>query len=115
MELQDFQGKLHSDPVSYTTSNEVNTKTRLLSSFAKRNKQIIIATLGPKGTSSDIYCSCFTKHILEAKAQCGSFVSYEVAERSIKGGVFDPILMAKTDNKNINFLSLSCFSVQQPS
>jgi hypothetical protein len=111
MELQDFQGKLYSDP----TSNEVNRKTRLLSSFAKRNKQITIATLGRGGTSSDICCSCFTKHILKTRVQCELVVCYEVAARSIKRGIFDPILMAKTDNKNIKFLSPSSVSVQQPS
>jgi bacilysin biosynthesis protein BacA len=107
MELNDLQNEPFSNPISDTTSNELIKTIRLLSSFAKRNKQITIATLGPEGTSSDLCCSYFTKYILKTSVQCKLFESYEDAARTVMSGTSDLLLVANAYNK-INEFYISC-------
>jgi bacilysin biosynthesis protein BacA len=113
MELNDFQDEPFNNPINDTTSNELNRTIRLLSSFAKRNKQITIATLGPEGTSSDLCCSYFAKYILKACVQCELFASYEDAARSVKGGTSDLLLVANAYNKINEFYISSQLELSQ--
>jgi len=115
MDFKNFQDKPFVKEKTDVTSSELNRTVRLLRSHAK-NKYIVIATLGPKGTSSDLCCRYFGKSILNTNVKCKLFSSYEEAALSVDSGESDLLLVANAYHKINEFyisysLELSTFFV----
>ena len=81
------------------TSIELRRTMRSLRSYAKKQNHLVIATLGPEGTSSELCSSCFCKSVLRTRAQCKLFLSYEEAAHSVEIGESDLLLVANAYHK----------------
>jgi bacilysin biosynthesis protein BacA len=91
----DQNGKTCND----ATCAELQKTIDLLKCCSRENQRLIIATLGPEDTSSDLCCQNFIKAILNGNAECILFPSYEAAAYSVESGKTDLLLVANAYHK----------------